>query len=57
MFKTKNKKLAVRRLLVIFDLNTINALFYSIGYAFSLKTSAYIISSDYMADLFKVGAA
>ena len=52
--KNKTTKLAVLGLILIFGLSAVNALFYSIGYAFSFKTGTYIISGDYMADLFKI---
>jgi hypothetical protein len=54
MMNNKTTKLAAIGLLVIFGLSALNALFYSIGYAFSFKTGTYIISGDYMADFFKI---
>lgn len=54
MMNNRSTKLALLGLIVIFGLSAVNALFYSIGYAFSFKTGTYIISGDYMADLFKI---
>jgi hypothetical protein len=39
---------------IIFILTAINAIFYSIGYAFSFKTGTYIMRGDYLADLYKI---
>jgi hypothetical protein len=54
MPKSKTTKLIIGGILIIFCLSAINALFYSIGYAFSFKTGTYIVTGDYMADLFKI---
>ena len=39
---------------IVFIFTAINAIFYSIGYAFSFKTGTYIIRGDYLADLYKI---
>ena len=52
--KNNTTKLALIGILIIFALSAVNALFYSIGYAFSFKTGTYIITGDYLADLFKI---
>jgi len=54
MIKNNTTKLALIGIIIIFIFSAINALFYSIGYAFSFKTGTYIIAGDYLADLFKI---
>jgi hypothetical protein len=54
MIKNNTTKLALIGIIIIFIFSAINALFYSIGYAFSFKTGTYIITGDYLADLFKI---
>jgi hypothetical protein len=54
MMKNNTTKLALIGIIIIFLFSAINALFYSIGYAFSFKTGTYIITGDYLADLFKI---
>jgi len=52
--KKSNTDLIIAGFLIIFILTAINAIFYSIGYAFSIKVGTYIYTGDYLADLYKV---
>ena len=52
--KTSNTDLIIAGFSIIFILTAINATFYSIGYAFSIKVGTYIYTGDYLADLYKV---
>lgn len=52
--KSSNTDLIITGIGIILILTAINAIFYSIGFAFSFKTGTYIIRGDYLADLYKI---
>jgi hypothetical protein len=52
--KNSNTDLIIVGFSIIFILSAINAIFYSIGYAISIKVGTYIYTGDYMADLYKI---
>ena len=52
--KNSNTDLIIAGFSIIFILNAVNAIFYSIGYAFSIKIGTYVYTGDYLADLYKV---
>lgn len=52
--KYSNTDLIIAGFSIIFILTAINAIFYSIGYALSIKVGTYIYTGDYLADLYKI---
>jgi hypothetical protein len=52
--KRQNTNLIILGLKIVFLLTALNAIFYSIAYAFSFKTGTYLIKGDYLADVLKL---